>query len=193
MTIDQLAHIALFFGHTPAIVTVILVGLFFINRRVFYMAGCLVLFTLVFNPALKVTFQVPLNPALGKVGFAFPSGHMQLSTVLYGWIAYKIPNLALRIIVPIILTGIGFSLIHFGYHNFADVIVAVFFGALTIASFQAAEQKYPKFALPVLLVVATIALIYSYFSYTILPNEPWISYIVLSGLVAFSCFKKYKL
>jgi undecaprenyl-diphosphatase len=39
---------------------------------------------MLFNFALKIIFQVPLPAHIGKQGFAFPSGHMQSSVVLYG-------------------------------------------------------------------------------------------------------------
>lgn len=48
------------------------------NKKIFYHAACLVFLAILLNVALKSTFQVPLSAALGKTGFAFPSGHMMV-------------------------------------------------------------------------------------------------------------------
>ncbi|WP_041472092.1 phosphatase PAP2 family protein [Rickettsia slovaca] len=66
---------------------------------------------------LKYTFEIPLNPALNIKGFAFPSGHMSSGVVFYGWFFANIIYSLLRIIIiVVILTGMGFSLIYKGYH-----------------------------------------------------------------------------
>jgi membrane-associated phospholipid phosphatase len=98
-------------------------------------ASLLVLFTMIFNVFLKSLFLVPLNPALGIKGYAFPSGHMQVAVVFYGWLAMAYANRILQGIVVIILTGIGYGLVQQGYHNLLDVLGAVGFGMATLYIF----------------------------------------------------------
>ena len=75
---------------------------------------CVLLFTTILNILLKYTFEIPLNPALNIKGFAFPSGHGHMSSgvVFYGWFFANIRYSLLRIIIVVILTGMGFSLIY---------------------------------------------------------------------------------
>lgn len=95
----------------------------------------LVLFTMIFNGFLKSIFLVPLNPALGIQGYAFPSGHMQVTTVCYGLLLQMYSHTYLRIILPLIIGGVGFGLIHEGYHNFTDVGCALLFGVASLFAF----------------------------------------------------------
>ena len=122
-----------------------------------------------------MTFQVPLSPALHKVGFAFPSGHMQLATVLYGWLGLHIQNRSLQSLILVLLTGIGFGLVHFGYHTWFDVWGAVFFAGLILSFYQILSyQKTPL--LPwITASIATLAMLYITYQNTI-PMYAWIAY-----------------
>lgn len=95
----------------------------------------LVLFTMIFNGFLKSIFLVPLNPALGIQGYAFPSGHMQVATVCYGFLFQLYSQTRFWIIFPLIIGGIGFGLIHEGYHNLTDVGGALVFGVASLIAF----------------------------------------------------------
>jgi membrane-associated phospholipid phosphatase len=134
------------FSHATIMVPLLITGLltgggFFIKapssqRRMLWGNICLlVLFTMIYNLFLKSLFLVPLNPALGIKGFAFPSGHMHVSAVLYGALFLAYPYLFLRIIFLIILAGIGYGLVYEGYHTFIDVAGAVGFALITLYLF----------------------------------------------------------
>jgi hypothetical protein len=71
----------------------------------------------------------------GKEGFAFPSGHMQVAVVFYGWLFLIYEQTLIRALLLIVLSGIAFGLIQQGYHNFSDVIASVVFGIITIYGF----------------------------------------------------------
>lgn len=132
------------FSHTIVIVPLIVLGCVLISRRIFCHALCLLVLSILLNIVLKHTFQIPLSPTLGKEGFAFPSGHMQAATVLYGWLALNIQNVWFRLSVVIILLGIGFSLVNAGYHNYYDVFGGVFFGSLLIACYHCVLLKFSR-------------------------------------------------
>jgi hypothetical protein len=98
-------------------------------------ACLLILFTMIFNTLLKSLFLVPLNPAIGKEGFAFPSGHMQVSVAFYGWVFWAYANRSVRGLILLILTGVGWGLMQQGYHTLEDVVAAAVVGIITIYGF----------------------------------------------------------
>ena len=124
------------FSHWVVILPLMVLGYCLISKRIFCHALCLLVLSILLNIILKNIFQIPLSPALGKEGFAFPSGHMQVATVLYGWLAFNIKNIWVRLSIVIILLGVGFSLVHAGYHNYYDVFGGVFFGTLLIGIYH---------------------------------------------------------
>ena len=172
---DALSHFFLFFTNWPFILCFLILGLILDSRARFYHATCIMLISIIINVALKMTFQVPLSPALHKVGFAFPSGHMQLATVLYGWLGLHIQNRSLQSLILVLLTGIGFGLVHFGYHTWFDVWGAVFFAGLILSFYQILSyQKTPL--LPwITASIATLAMLYITYQNTI-PMYAWIAY-----------------
>ena len=139
---DKLADFFLFFNHETTLIPLIVVGFIVFKRSVFGQAFYLLLFTMIFNSLLKSIFQIPLSASLGKEGFAFPSGHMQVSCVFYGWLMMAFPSLSLRILLCFLLTGIGWALVHFGYHNWLDVLGALGFGFLTLTGYKIVSHYF---------------------------------------------------
>ena len=115
---DIVTSFFLSFSHDTVIIPFVIIGYIWLDRNLFFNAICLILLSIIFNSALKITFQIPLSPLLNKEGFAFPSGHMMSSAVLYGWILLHTQNLFYRTSIIIVLFGIAFSLVHCGYHNY---------------------------------------------------------------------------
>lgn len=99
-------------------------------------ASLLVLFTMIFNVFLKSIFLVPLNPALGIQGYAFPSGHMQVAFVFYGFLAITYAGWIGRVVLMTILIGIGYGLVQQGYHTLMDVAGSVMFSLATLWVFM---------------------------------------------------------
>jgi membrane-associated phospholipid phosphatase len=141
-----LAKSLLHFSHGIIIASLLIVGFltrggFFINPpsskgfATYGNAVLLVLFTMIFSALLKSLFLVPLNPALRLKGYAFPSGHMQVSVVFYGALFLAYSNPIFRKFLLFIIVGIGYGLIQQGYHNLWDVAGAVAFGVLTLVAF----------------------------------------------------------
>ncbi len=140
--LDFLAKGFLAFGHPTLIVPFLIIG-FLLEKNdiiknseqgtiVWVNACLLILFTMIFNTLLKSFFLVPLNPAIGKEGFAFPSGHMQVAVAFYGWVFWAYAYRGVRSLIILTLTGLGYGLIQQGYHTLEDVVAAVAVGILTI-------------------------------------------------------------
>lgn len=180
--LTDVANFILLFSNKPIIAPLIILGYIWISRKIFYDAICLLMFSMILNFALKNTFQVPLSPLLGKQGYAFPSGHMQTSTVLYGWLAFASKNTLLRILIALLLIGIAFSLVYFGYHNYVDITGAVFFAFLLIATYYLISTKKPEILRWLVIFFASVLMIYISLIDKI-KSPPWMAFYTLLGFM----------
>lgn len=159
-----------------------------------------VAFCVVVNVALKFTFQVPSHLTTAKGIFAFPSGHMQFSTVFYGWIAYHfhkysgyskdskdsfervqgpIENFKIYLIytfLMLILLSVGSGLVIAGYHSTIDVIGGWMVGTLLVISLGLIEITMPRYMPILVAIIATACMIYIPFQYAPIPHHAWWTY-----------------
>ena len=190
--IDVLAHVFLVFGNLAFIGPLLLIGFIWSDRRFFYELTCLLLFSITLNVALKGTFQIPLAKELGIPGYAFPSGHMQIATIFYACLilygnARLLKNdrllLPLNIMLVLLLFGIGWSLIHCGYHTVSDVAGAAIVALFLTIGYRFLLDHYPKYSAWVLLCLATLITLYTYTRYPELPQHAALAYYGLLGLI----------
>jgi len=177
------------FSHGIVIVPLIILGYLRCDQRVFFHGTCILLLSMVLNWALKVTFQVPLPVEFSEGGFAFPSGHMQAAFVFYGWLWKSFHNLSIRLGVPLVLIGIGVSLVHFGYHTYFDVWGGVGFGMLLLSVYTWLLRLKEKEFLLIVFLFSTFLMMYSGWMYNLKPVS-WRAYSLLIVLIIFQhCFK----
>lgn len=127
---DILADIFLSFNKAWVVMPLIGIGYWAYRRDLFSDVLFLVLLSMIVNAFLKCLFQVPLKPHLNQHGwYAFPSGHMQLSTVLYGrlWWEFRKTKWAQGFLV--LLIGIGWGMMWKNYHDLMDVVAGAVAGA----------------------------------------------------------------
>jgi len=179
---EMCATFFLSFAHTTVLIPLVLLGYIWINRGVFYDALCLLFLSMLFSYALKVTFQVPLSPLLHQETFALPSGHMQMAVVFYGWLALQFKKPLLRTSIFILLIGLGFSLIHKGYHDLTDVLAAVVSGSLLLAFYKFWAQRRPQLLPGIVLGAGALCLLYSAWIYH-LKECLWMPAYFLLGLI----------
>lgn len=177
----DLARLILLSTHQNVITFLVVIGFVWINRRLFYSAICLIFLSMITNIALKVTFQIPLNPLLGKDEFAFPSGHMQCATVFYTWIAYKTQNMTFKCFLPLLLISIMMSLVYCGYHTYYDTIAGIFFGLFLLALYTRISSK-EKTASWILFTATTLLIIYTSMRWKA-PTHVWMAYYGLLGFM----------
>lgn len=178
---DLMTTFILTFSHEVIIIPLLLFGFIWGDRKIFFDATCLLFMSMIFNSALKITFQIPLPPSLCKEGFSFPSGHMQSSTVLYGWFAYKIKNSILRGLILFLLIGIMVSLVYCGYHNYQDIGAALMCGLLLLILYKKISPK--KTTLPWILGgISTLLIFYISLRGPILAHV-WMAYYGLIGFM----------
>lgn len=180
---DLMTHFFLAFSQSSMILLIVLIGFFFINRAIFFQAACLVNFNIVVNVVLKGIFKVPLALSLHKIGYAFPSGHMQLTTVFYVWLALYLTSNYWRGFVLVLLFGMGVSLIHFGYHNINEVAAGLVIGLLLVGLCHFGLQEWEAYFSKALIGTASGLMICNKLLYGVIPIYTWMAYLTLLGLI----------
>lgn len=174
-----LADFFLTFSDLSVIFAILLIGFIFVSRPVFIKLACLSAFDIIVNVALKGTFKVPLAASLHKIGYAFPSGHMQLSTVFYVWLLMQRPLKSLHLLIAVILIGIAGGLIHYDYHNGYDVLGGFVCGLLLISLYRYILTLYPEKWPWIIGGMATVLMLYNFIVYQPIPTYAWTSYLTL--------------
>ncbi|WP_010299933.1 phosphatase PAP2 family protein [Candidatus Odyssella thessalonicensis] len=123
------------------IVLIAVVGLVFIDRRIFMRALVITLFSMIVNACLKLIFKIPLKSHLGKGWYAFPSGHANTSTTFYGYLVSQFKNILVTLIGIIVIGGICWALIHNNFHDWSDVLAAVGVAVLLLTIFHFVERS----------------------------------------------------
>lgn len=187
--IDYIAQACLGFTHQSFLIPFIIVGYFIFSKQIFCKALFILLFSMVVNAYLKSLWQVPLPSALGKEGWAFPSGHMQTAFAFWGWLAWEYNQILFRFFVTFLLIGIGFSLVHFGYHDYYDIFGALGCGIISLSVYDILLRQFIVFKNNlsyVGLLFFTLALPMIYFTPLSLPHL-WLAEGALLGL-SLGCF-----
>ena len=127
--------------HEVVLLPLLACGILWGDRRIFFSAVNLLLLSVLVAAALKAYFQIPLAPHLHKNGFAYPSGHMLAATALYGGLLLMTPHRWLRLVLAGNLVGFAYALVAQGYHNTSDVVAAVCFASLLVATVYAVERR----------------------------------------------------
>ncbi|MBL0941480.1 MAG: phosphatase PAP2 family protein [Alphaproteobacteria bacterium] len=187
--IDFLAQACLWFTHQSFLIPFIIIGYFIFSKEIFCKAVFILLFSMVVNAYLKFLWQIPLPSGLGKEGWAFPSGHMQTAFAFWGWLAWEYKQILFRVFAIFLLIGIGFSLVHFGYHDYYDIFGALGCGIISLIVYDIFLRQFIIFKnnlAGVGLLFFTLALPMIYLIPLSLPHV-WLSEGALLGL-SLGCF-----
>ncbi|AIF81451.1 hypothetical protein I862_04455 [endosymbiont of Acanthamoeba sp. UWC8] len=122
-------------SHFHVIALVSIIGFVLFNRKAFGSALFITIFTMALNAYLKSVWQVPLNPELNKEGWAFPSGHTQSSCVFWFFLSLMLEKRRMIICAPVVLLGVVSGIVHFGYHEWYEILSAIGFAGLEIIFF----------------------------------------------------------
>lgn len=91
-----------------------------------------------------------INRMISEKGYSFPSGHSLISSLVFGYLIYKLNNtiknkfikyLVIDIIICIILS-IGISRIYLGVHYFSDVLCGFLEGVIILLTFLDRSVDY---------------------------------------------------
>lgn len=115
--------LSLFFQNGYFIIPFMIWGLFYYDRKAFMTTSMFCLSASLINFYLKTYFQVPLNfEAVGHTGWAFPSGHTTLNSVLwFSLIILLRKRWTMYCAAAILPTGFA-AMMYFQYHTFTDIV-----------------------------------------------------------------------
>ncbi|MDR1034575.1 MAG: phosphatase PAP2 family protein [Holosporales bacterium] len=180
--VDNLVYFALKMGQGDVIAFAIVLGILFHYRKEdFEQSACFVCFVIIFNTLLKNLFKIPLFPNLGP-GYAFPSGHMHVATIFYGYFFYRAQNYTEKVIFATILGCIASAIVYCHFHDWYDIAGAIAFAFSEIAIYHILRKKYKTmptpaiFILPVITAFYTLQLIYGAKDYN------WMALYIFSGI-----------
>ncbi len=184
---DPLADVMLAFSHTTVLLLFTFLGGLLYGRRALFNLLAIACLDIIVNVSLKGTFKVPLSPSVGKIGYAYPSGHMMLATCYYMYWAFELRKRIWVCLAIGLLVGIGSSLIHYGYHDLFDVVGGFVFGLLLVQGFSWLQSKANATFVASLLGLSSLLVLYCLYVYSSPPSHMWIAYSLLlsSCIVAF--------
>ncbi|NBX85090.1 MAG: hypothetical protein EBQ95_05725 [Gammaproteobacteria bacterium] len=153
-----IAEFFLFFSNIPCIFAFFLIGILSDKRNIFYWGGLFCLISICINYVLKISFKVPL-PAELHDGYAFPSGHMQMLTVFYGWLANH-RLLRMHWFFPALVIGEAYGLVYFHYHTLLEAFAGFATGIFLLSMFNKIYFKTPFMRYICLIFLLSACLIY---------------------------------
>lgn len=185
MLINIITQSILFFTTEFFIISIMSIGFLTYNKEIFGKTLFIILFTMVFNTYLKSLWQIPLPIEINKNSWAFPSGHMQIAIVLWGWLTWSFKTRLFSIFSCLLLIGIAVSLVSCGFHNILDISGAVFFGVISLILYNFLLKipllsKQNKPLIGIFLSVLTIPLIF------LIPKSYTHLWVAQGGLLGFS-------
>ena len=185
--LDFLFSIVTLFGEETVFMAVGMIVFWCVNKQKGYYLLSVGFVGTVINQFLKITFRVPRpwvkDPNFTIVesareaasGYSFPSGHTQTSVGLFGGLALKFRNRAIKIASIALCVLVPLSRMYLGVHTPADVGVSIVIALVLIFAlaplFEKAE-KSPKMMYALLFSLTGIMLAYLLFiSFWSFPEE----------------------
>ena len=185
--LDFLFSIVTLFGEETVFMAVGMIVFWCVNKQKGYYLLSVGFVGTVINQFLKILFRIPRpwvkDPNFTIVesareaasGYSFPSGHTQTSVGLFGGLALKFKNRAIRIASIALCVLVPLSRMYLGVHTPADVGVSIVIALVLIFAlapiFEKAE-KSPKVMYALLFSLTGIMLAYLLFiSFWSFPEE----------------------
>lgn len=110
------------------------------------------------NPRPDLVFRLDAEVA---ESFGMPSGHAQVSSVLWFWLAYEVRRTWMWILATVIMVMICLSRLYLGVHDVEDIIVGLALAAVSILLFKFSlhstlskfRQLHARWHLPMILML----------------------------------------
>jgi undecaprenyl-diphosphatase len=161
---------------------VVLGILFDYRKEDFERAACFVCFVMIFNTLLKNIFKVPLFPHLGH-GYAFPSGHMHVAAIFYGYFIYRTRSHAVQAILISLLGCVASSIVYKHFHDWYDIFGATVFTCLEIAGYHFLRKRYGEWGTDIISILLVITVFCTLQSVYGAKSYNWLALYVFSGIV----------
>jgi membrane-associated phospholipid phosphatase len=131
-------------GYTPFFLAFLPLGYWLWDKSLFTRMAVLIVVTALINAFLKDLFQDPRpDPAFALdaertgTSYGLPSGHAQVATAMWLWLAYEIRRWWAWPIAIVIVASVCLSRLYLGVHDVEDVIAGVALGLATLVVFKA--------------------------------------------------------
>lgn len=125
-------------GYPLFLILFLCFGYFALGSNRFFHTGLLLIVTGLSNAMLKDFGQDPrpdpsfaLDPRIGT-SYGWPSGHMQIAVVLWGYLAYRLRQNWIYAAAALFIALQGFSRIYLGVHDVGDVVAGFVFGLICL-------------------------------------------------------------
>lgn len=164
--LTPLMHAFTQLGYEKFILFFLPLGYWAWSKPLFLRLFVLVAVTAVLNAFFKDLWQDPRPPLAYRLdhevgqSFGLPSGHAQISVVLWLWLAYELRRGWLWLLSTVVVSGIIFSRLYLGAHDLEDVLAGALLGVLTLLGFAALEplrwwrEAHPLWHLALIVVLA---------------------------------------
>lgn len=130
-----------YLGYAPFFIIALPIVYWLWDKKVGVHLALIVVLTAVSNGLLKDIFDDPrpdpsfaVDPRVGQ-SYGLPSGHAQVATAMWFWIALELRQRWFWVVAGIIVAGVAFSRLYLGVHDVEDVTVGLVLGLATIAVF----------------------------------------------------------
>lgn len=178
--LDVFTKFCLKFTGIYLILPIVVIGMIFHRRDMYAKAICFLFWVVIANTLLKFLFN-PMVSHLG-VGYIFPSGHMHAAAAFYGFIFYKVDNKLVKVLISALIVFIGFSLVHFNFHNWIDVIGAVTFACVEIFLYHVLSKNFGDKTVGAIAIFSSIVMmIFLKMSYKI-EYHIWLAFYSMLGM-----------
>lgn len=181
---DAFCNLTLSTIHEIVLLPLLVIGMLWGDRRIFFSAINNLLLAMLLAAALKAYFQVPLAPHLHKDGFAFPSGHMLTATAFYGGLLIMTPHRWVRWALAGNLVCFAYALVARGYHNTHDVAAAVWFACLLLGATHTLQHRSSRLVFALWSAAFASVCVLSCAWFYQMPPHAWMAYGLLCGFLA---------
>ncbi|MEE4360645.1 MAG: phosphatase PAP2 family protein [Pseudomonadales bacterium] len=129
-------------GYPTFYLALLPLGYWLWNKDASTRLAVLLITSAIVNGFLKDLFDDPRPAAVfaldGRVGdsYGLPSGHAQLATVTWYWLAWELRRAWAWVLATVMVLGIGFSRLYLGVHDVEDVAAGVALGVLSLFLFE---------------------------------------------------------
>lgn len=128
-------------GYPIFLILFLCFGFFALGSNRFFHTGLLLIVTGLSNAMLKDFGQDPrpdasfaLDPRIGE-SYGWPSGHMQIAVVLWGYLAYRLKQNWIYAAAALFIALQGFSRLYLGVHDIGDVVAGLIFGLICLFAY----------------------------------------------------------
>lgn len=178
-------------GYPTFIMLLLPLGYWLWSKDKFTRVAVIVIISAVLNAFLKDLWENPRPDLIfrldGDVGksFGMPSGHAQVSAVLWFWVAYEVRKTWAWVVASVIVSGICFSRIYLGIHDLEDILAGLGIAAISLFGYRfLLTPRFQKFRdAPLWLTLAGIFILGVVVKLIWPPAEHSIGVIVVFGLL----------